>query len=195
MCGAQFQSTAPPAVLRPTYSRSAQSAVSYQPSCTAAHFRPSRPPGCSSALRPASSRKMIDALLLSVGGGLFVRQLKHTLYPPDVCGAAPMIVDPTPVLRFPASAANVAGWALGGLVAQALVLIVRHLAAHLRGGLTFRVCRVGQASGACVAALYPLFVLPPFRLRTRDHYLCVCTDLLKIFCVFVKQHAGLSLPV
>ena len=41
----------------------------------------------------------------------------------------------------------------------------------------------------------PLFVLPPFRLRTGDHYLCVCTDLLKIYCVFVKQHAGLSLPV
>ena len=43
--------------------------------------------------------------------------------------------------------------------------------------------------------LHPLFVLPPFRLRTGDHYLCVCTDLLKIYCVFVKQHAGLSLPV
>ena len=41
----------------------------------------------------------------------------------------------------------------------------------------------------------PLFVLPPFHLRTGDHYLCVCADLLKIYCVFVKQHAGLSFPV
>ena len=41
----------------------------------------------------------------------------------------------------------------------------------------------------------PLFVMTPFRLRTGDHYYCLCTDLLKIYCVCVKQHAGLLLPV
>ena len=41
----------------------------------------------------------------------------------------------------------------------------------------------------------PCLSCPPFRLRTGDHYFCVCADLLKIYCVFVKQHAGLSLPV
>ena len=35
----------------------------------------------------------------------------------------------------------------------------------------------------CFVLCDPLFVLPPFRLRTGDHYLSVCTDLLKISCV------------
>ena len=35
----------------------------------------------------------------------------------------------------------------------------------------------------CFVLCDPLFVLPPFRLRTGDHYLCVCIDLLKIYCV------------
>ena len=43
--------------------------------------------------------------------------------------------------------------------------------------------------------VYPLFVLSPFRLRKGDHFYCLCTDLLKNLLCFVKQHAGLPLPV
>ena len=38
----------------------------------------------------------------------------------------------------------------------------------------------------CLGALslvIPCLSCPPFCLRTGDHYLCVCTDLLKIYCV------------
>ena len=38
----------------------------------------------------------------------------------------------------------------------------------------------------CLGALsfvIPCLSCPPFRLRTGDHYFCVCADLLKIYCV------------
>ena len=44
----------------------------------------------------------------------------------------------------------------------------------------------------CFGLCDPLFVLSPFRLRIGDHYYCLCTDLLKIYCVpATRPHARL----
>ena len=100
-------------------------------------------------------------LLLSVGGGLIARQLRNYLSgPPEPCimptlstgrfelddewlhplllGQPPVAVQPKPTLRLPASPANLAAWAAGALLSQALVLLVWRLADLWRGGMVLR---------------------------------------------------------
>ena len=97
-------------------------------------------------------------LLLSIGTGLLVRQLRHVLFgqpevacpnPSDFHIHAPVLLPApiaplTPTLRLPTSPGNVAAWASGALAAQVLVFLVRRIALLMRGGTTLRVRRVGN---------------------------------------------------